>query len=130
MEFTWNCTPAPNGEVMQCFVDLIIIVHLLPFQGSAFRNLYGHTVSVLDQQLNADVARQLLEEFPINTKTDLLLESAKDGAVSILRKWPDFKSKLHLCLNQALPDTLREISWKLYLDNPKGKHCSIIFLKI
>ncbi|XP_074640694.1 uncharacterized protein LOC141898601 isoform X2 [Tubulanus polymorphus] len=87
--------------------------------GSAFNMLYGKISSTLDQQLNGEVARQLLEEFPINTKSDLIVDSAKEGAVSILRKWPEFKYKLHVCLNQALPGRLRELAWKLFLDNPK-----------
>jgi hypothetical protein len=78
--------------------------------------------NVLDHQLNGEVARQLLEEFPVNTKSDMVIEAAKDGVVSILRKWPDFKYKLHACLNQPLPNKLREIAWKLFLDNPKGTY--------
>ncbi len=40
-------------------------------------DLYGQVSKVLDQHLNNDVAKQLLEDFPINTKSDLILDSAQ-----------------------------------------------------
>ena len=89
--------------------------------GSAYADLYGKCSVSLDQHLNNEVARQLLEEQPINTKSDLILDSAQEGIISILKKWPDMKSKLHIHLNQPLPDSLRQLTWRLYLDNPKGE---------
>ena len=79
-------------------------------------------VSVLmDQQLNDEVARQLLEDHPVGTKTDLIIENAEEGALSLLKKWPDMKNKLHIIMNQPLPTPLRQLSWKLYLTNTKSK---------
>ena len=95
--------------------------YLVLFSGSAYAELYNKCSVALDQHLNNDVARQLLEDQPINTKSDLILESAQEGIVSILKKWPDMKSKLHIHLNQPLPGNLRQLAWRLYLDNPKGE---------
>ena len=44
----------------------------------------------------------------------------------LFQKWPDMKSKLHVTLNQPLPDNLRQLAWRLYLDNTKGKSNIII----
>ena len=54
------------------------------------------------------------------TRTDLVIETAEDGAVSLLKKWPDMKSKLHVCFNQPLPDPIRQLAWHLYLNDPRG----------
>ena len=42
--------------------------------------------------------------------------------VSLLKKWPEMKSKLHVCLNQPLADPIRQLAWKLFLSNPKGTY--------
>ena len=39
--------------------------------------LYGQVSKVLDQHLNNQVAKELLEDFPISTKSDLILEGAQ-----------------------------------------------------
>ena len=75
----------------------------------------------MDQYLNEDVARQLMEECPMDTKSDLIIEGAEEGAISLLRRWPEMKVKLHICLNQALPTNIRNLAWRLYLNNPKCK---------
>ena len=75
----------------------------------------------LDQNLNNDVAKQLLENQPLITKTDLVLNSAEEGATALLRKWPDMRSKLCVCFNQPLPIELRHLAWKLFLENSKCK---------
>ena len=75
----------------------------------------------MDQHLNNEVAKQLMEDYPINTKTDLILDCAQEGAVSILKKWPDMKSKLHICFNQPLPKSIRQLAWRLFLENAKSK---------
>ena len=74
----------------------------------------------LDQHLNNEVARQLMEDFPINTKSDLVLDCAEDAAKGLLMKWPDLKSKLHVTFNQPLPPGLRNVAWKLFLENTTG----------
>ena len=75
---------------------------------------------ITDQSLNEDVSRQLLEESPMDTKTDLVIESAEEGALSLLKKWPDMKNKLYICLNQPLPLHIRQLTWRLYLSNTRG----------
>nr|XP_006812621.1 PREDICTED: uncharacterized protein LOC102808036 [Saccoglossus kowalevskii] len=86
--------------------------------GKAFRNVQTNVSHSLDQHLNNQVAKELLEDFPVITKSDLIISHARDSVVAVLKKWPDMKSKLHLCLNQSLPDRLRQITWKLFLHNP------------
>ena len=89
--------------------------------GAAFNGLYNQVAVSLDQHMNNDVAKQLLEEFPINTKTDLVLEAALEGSISLLKKWPDMKNKLHVCVNKPLPEALRQLAWKLFLESTKGE---------
>ncbi|XP_019622029.1 PREDICTED: uncharacterized protein LOC109468212 [Branchiostoma belcheri] len=87
--------------------------------GSSFTTLNAQVSKMLDMALNNEVARELLEDHPVNTKSDLVLGHARDGAVSLLQRWPDMRDKLHLCLNQPLPPTLRQLAWKLHLRNSK-----------
>ena len=82
----------------------------------------------LDQNLNEEVSRQLLEEAPIGTKSDLVIDFAEDGAMSLLKKWPEMKSKLLFCLNQPLPIRVRQLAWRLYLTNTRGKSAMFIYL--
>lgn len=74
----------------------------------------------MDQSLNEEVSRQLLEDSPIDTKSDLIIENAEEGTLSLLKKWPEMKEKLHVCLNQPLPPPLRQLAWRLHLSNTKG----------
>ena len=39
--------------------------------------------------------------------------------MALLRRWPDMKSKLRACLNQPLPGPIRQLAWRLYLENTK-----------
>ena len=75
--------------------------------------------STLDRDLNNAVRRQLMQDVAADTRTDLILESALDGSVSLLKKWPDLRSKLHAFLNQPLPELLRPVAWRLYLEDSK-----------
>ncbi|KAI0208838.1 hypothetical protein LSAT2_006454 [Lamellibrachia satsuma] len=87
--------------------------------GVSHRALQKKVSSLLDRHLNSDVARQLMEDFPVKTKTDLILENAQEGIIGLLKKWPDMKSKLRIGYNQALPPKMRRSVWKLYLKNDK-----------
>lgn len=91
------------------------------FLGSIYNNLCKKVSVITDQSLNEDVSRQLLEESPMDTKSDLIIESAEEGALSLLKKWPDMKNKLYICLNQPLPLHIRQLTWRLYLSNTRGK---------
>ena len=55
--------------------DVFFIMKLFP--GDAYMQLYGQVSKVLDQHLNNQVAKELLEDFPISTKSDLILEGAQ-----------------------------------------------------
>ncbi|VDI26236.1 Hypothetical predicted protein [Mytilus galloprovincialis] len=87
--------------------------------GTVYNGLCKKVSVITDQSLNEDVSRQLLEESPMDTKTDLVIESAEEGALSLLKKWPDMKNKLYICLNQPLPLHIRQLTWRLYLSNTK-----------
>ncbi|XP_053375032.1 uncharacterized protein LOC123533928 isoform X2 [Mercenaria mercenaria] len=87
--------------------------------GTTYSNLYKKVSVLLDQNLNEETSRQLLEEHPIGTKSDLVIDFAEDGALSLLKKWPEMKSKLSFCLNQPLPFKVRQLAWRLYLTNTK-----------
>ena len=88
--------------------------------GIAHHALQAKVSSLLNRHLNSDVARQLMEDFPVTTKTDVILDNAQEGIIGLLKKWPDMISKLHTCYNQPLPPKLRLSIWKLYLKNDKG----------
>ncbi|XP_060063760.1 uncharacterized protein LOC132544209 [Ylistrum balloti] len=87
--------------------------------GGIFTNLSKKVSVLLDQHLNEEVSRQLLEDAPVGTKSDLIIENAEEGSLSMLKKWPDMKNKLNICLNQALPPPLRQVAWRLYLTNSR-----------
>ena len=95
--------------------------------GESHQALQEKVSSLLDRHLNADVARQLMEDFPVKTKTDLILENAQDGIIGLLKKWPDMKSKLRIGYNQPLPPKMRRTMWKLYLKNEEGWCYNILF---
>ena len=99
---------------------LVVEKDYFHFLGNAYKELYSQVSVSLDQNLNNEVARQLMEDYPLNTKSDIVLECAQEGAVSLLKKWPDMKSKLHVCFNKPLSETLRQLAWRLFLDNTKG----------
>lgn len=94
---------------------------LPPFTGTSYNNMMKKVSVVMDQSLNEEVSRQLLEESPMDTKSDLIIESAEEGTLSLLKKWPDMKEKLQVCLNQPLPTQLRQVAWRLYLSDTKGR---------
>ena len=98
------------------------------FAGDAYKAFKSQVSSSLDTELNHYVGQQLLDEYPGESKTDLILNQVREGAFGLLRRWPEMKSKLHLCFNQNLPDRLRQMAWKLNLRNPKGtrKNLTII----
>lgn len=91
--------------------------------GSVYSELFNRVSKSLDRQLNNEVSRQLLEDFPVNTKTDMVIESAQDGIISLLKKWPNMRSKLIIYFNQPLSDVLRPVAWKAFLENAKGNEC-------
>ena len=74
----------------------------------------------LDRHLSNEVARELLEEDPVETKPELVIEHVREGAVCLLKRWPEMKGKVFRCLNQRLPSNLRFITWKLFLQNTLG----------
>ncbi|KAL8614022.1 hypothetical protein ACOMHN_023257 [Nucella lapillus] len=89
--------------------------------GAAFQSMFGKVSMLMDQHMNEDVSRQLMEDSPMDTKTDLVIEGAEEGVVSLLKKWPEMKSKLHVSLNQPLALPIRQLSWRLFLSNPKAR---------
>jgi len=99
---------------------------------SCYDDLYSRVSLTLDQQVNNAVAKELLTMDPGHTKTELVLDHLRDGAVSILKRWPDMKSKLHMCLNMPLPTKLRSVAWTLFLSNSQGtlRYSLLVWLSI
>lgn len=91
--------------------------------GSAYDDLYSQVSLTLDQQVNNSVAKELLTntETVDTTKTELILDHLRDGAVSILKRWPEMKSKLHMCLNMPLPHKIQSVAWTFFMSDPQGK---------
>ncbi|XP_063713291.1 uncharacterized protein LOC134841318 isoform X2 [Symsagittifera roscoffensis] len=82
----------------------------------------------LDRHLSNEVARELLEEDPVETKPELVIEHVREGAVCLLKRWPEMKGKVFRCLNQRLPSNLRFITWKLFLQNTLARkvYCDLL----
>lgn len=87
--------------------------------GNVYDSLQSKLSYILDQSVNNQVAKKLLEDSPAETKTDLILDITCDGITSLLRKHPEQKFKLHLFLNQAIPQPLRFLAWQLFFSNTK-----------
>ena len=60
------------------------LVCLVCFAGAAFRGMFSKMYMLMDQHLNEDVARQLMEDSPLDTKTDLVIEGAEEGVGQVL----------------------------------------------
>ena len=82
-----------------------------------YENLNRRVSDCLDKGVNNEVSRSLLKDEPLETKTDLILAKVCEGIVSLLRRWPDQKYKLHAFINQPLPQPIRFAGWHLYLTN-------------
>ncbi|KAH9524500.1 hypothetical protein Btru_027035 [Bulinus truncatus] len=95
---------------------------------SSSKNLFNKVSAAMDQQLNAQVGQQLLEDSPTDTRPDLVIEAAEEGVISLLKRWPDMKSKLHICFNQPLVEPMRQLAWHLYLSNPKVRKAYVELL--
>ena len=59
----------------------------------------------------------MLEDFQLDTKTDLVLDTTSEGVVTLLKKHPDQKYKLRVFLNQVIPQPIRFLAWQLYYAN-------------
>ena len=84
-----------NVSKVKYLVFIFKCIFLYVFAGRAYSDLYNKVSLSLDQHLNNEVSRQLLEEYPINTKSDLVLDAAQDGAVSLLKVRYNKKSSNH-----------------------------------
>ena len=47
--------------------------------GGVFQGMFSKVSMLMDQHLNEDVGRQLMEDTPMDTKTDLIVEGAEEG---------------------------------------------------
>ncbi|CAG5120922.1 unnamed protein product [Candidula unifasciata] len=88
-------------------------------KGSSSKYLLNKVSALMDIHLNEQVSKQLLDDYPSNTRSDLVIEAAEEGAMSLLKRWPDMKCKLHILFNQPLPEPIRQLAWHLYLSNPQ-----------
>lgn len=59
----------------------------------------------------------MLEDSPIDTKTDLVLDATSEGIIALLRKHPDQKYKLRVFLNQIIPQPIRFLGYQLFYAN-------------
>ncbi len=72
------------------------------------------------------MAKKLLEDTSLETKTDLVLDTISEGIITLLRKYPEQKHKLHVFFNQPIPQPLRLLSWQLYFSNLKRRQIQTI----
>ncbi|CAF0957674.1 unnamed protein product [Brachionus calyciflorus] len=85
--------------------------------GRVYENLQSKLSYLLDQTVNNQVARKMLEESLLDTKTDLVLDTTSEGIVTLLRKHPEQKYKLKVFLNQSIPQPIRFLAMQLYYSN-------------
>jgi hypothetical protein len=88
--------------------------------GKVYENLQSKLSYLLDQTVNNQVSKKMLEDNPMDTKTDLVLETTSEGVISLLRKHPEQKYKLRVFLNQPIPQPVRFLAWQLFLSNVDG----------
>ena len=85
--------------------------------GHVYENLQSKLSYLLDQSVNNRVAKKMLEDYPMDTKTDLVLDTTSEGIVTLLRKHPDQKHKLRVFFNQVIPQPIRFMAWQLFFAN-------------
>ena len=98
------------------------------FSGETLQNFKQLASKSLDKHLSSNANQQLLTSAPTGSKSELILDHAREGALGLLKRWPGNKAKLHQFFNQALPDRLRQITWRLFLRSPKGNCQSAMLL--
>lgn len=91
---------------------------LLYKTGKLYENLQSKLSYLLDQSVNNQVAKKLIEESTNDTKSDLVLETTSEGILTLLKKHPDQRYKLRVFLNQIIPQPIRFLAWQLYFANP------------
>lgn len=79
---------------MNFIFNLKFCIFFFFFIGILYNNMMKKVLVVMDQSLNEEVFRQLLEEFSMDIKFDLIIESVEEGIFSLLKKWSDMKEKL------------------------------------
>ena len=90
--------------------------------GRAYESLQSKLSYLLDQSVNNQVSKKLLEDTPVESKTDLVLDTTSEGIISLLRKHPEQKYKLRVFLNQAIPQPIRFTAWQLFFGNHTRKY--------
>ncbi|XP_072326152.1 uncharacterized protein [Scyliorhinus torazame] len=85
-------------------------------RGNAHRVLMNRINSSLEQQIGNHLTSKTLQ-----IQNEPVFSHVQDGVVTLLHKWPDMKSKLHVLFNHVLPPDLRTFTWRLYLSNTKAR---------
>lgn len=93
-----------------------------------YNNLYKTVSNKLDEGINSDVADKLLVEEPMESKSDLLIENCEEGALTLMKKYTEMKSKLTVCLNKSLPLAIRQLAWRLFLSNSVGMYTMLVLV--
>lgn len=89
--------------------------------GKIYENLQSKLSYLLDQTVNNQVAKRMLEDHALDTKTDLVLDTTSEGVITLLRKHPEQKYKLRVFLNQSVPLPIRFLSYQLFYANQESK---------
>jgi hypothetical protein len=99
------------------------ITFQLKLKGKVYEDLQSKLSYLLDQSVNNQVAKKMLEDNPIDTKTDLVLDTTSEGIITLLRKHPDQKYKLRIFLNQLMTPPIRFLAWQLFYANTNCTYC-------
>ena len=89
--------------------------------GKLYENLQSKLSNLLDQSVNNQVAKKMLEENVSDSKTDLVLDTTSEAIISLLKKNPEQKYKLRVFLNQEMPAPIRFFALQLYFSNHNRK---------
>jgi hypothetical protein len=109
---------------------LNLFIKTLKPQGKVYEDLQSKLSYLLDQSVNNQVAKKMLEDSPIDTKTDLVLDTTSEGIITLLRKHPDQKYKLRIFLNQVMTPPIRFLAWQLFYANSNCMHTIDLFQKL
>ncbi|XP_062887053.1 uncharacterized protein LOC134336647 isoform X2 [Mobula hypostoma] len=88
-------------------------------EGSVYKTLVNRIGSTLEKQICRHLVGKIQESKPVQTRNEAFQSHIQDGMISLLHKWPDMKSKLHILFNHSLPPDLRKLTWNFYLSNTK-----------
>ncbi|KAG8450409.1 hypothetical protein GDO86_002897 [Hymenochirus boettgeri] len=89
--------------------------------GDIYKKVSACISSCLEDNVYSFVANEIENSDVLHSQSDLVTRNIQDGVMSILEKRPALKVKLRILFNQRLSASLRHLTWRLQLSNPKAR---------